>query len=96
MEDEQSHARTLADRIYALGGVPSTKMTALANFTDSIDEALKQDIDAEKEAVELYQEIVRYCDKVGDIATSMVVEDILMAEVHHLDEFVKLLRSSAK
>ena len=94
MDDELGHANQLAQRIYTLGGVPATAMLSPAEFTEDVDEALKQDIVGEQEAIDLYSKIMDACEQVNDKATLMMIEGILAIEVSHIDEFAKLRRST--
>lgn len=94
MQDEQNHANQLAARIYLLGGTPTINFEQFAEFTEDIDEALRQDIVGEQIAINHYKEISLYCQEIGDIATQMLVEDIILNEVHHIDEFAKIRRST--
>jgi len=94
MDEEIGHANELAQRIYTLGGVPTLDNKPVAEFTEDVDEALKQDIIGEQEAIDLYSNILDYCEKVGDRGTCMMIEGILAVEVAHLDEFAKLRRST--
>ena len=94
MDDEIGHANELAQRIYTLGGIPDTTMKPVADYTDDVEEALKQDIIGEQEAIDLYSKILKHCEKIDDIATTMMVEGILATEVSHLDEFAKIKRCS--
>ena len=88
-DEEISHANQLAQRIYYLGGIPSIGISQLAEFTDDVQEALKQDIIAEQKAIDLYSEIIKHCEQTGDYATTMMIEGILAEEVAHIDEFCK-------
>jgi bacterioferritin len=90
MDDEIGHANELAQRIYTLGGTPDIEMKPVADFTDDVDEALKQDIVGEQEAIDLYSDILKYCEETGDMGTTMMIEGILATEVAHIDEFAKL------
>ena len=92
MDDEIGHANELAQRIYTLGGIPDTSMKPAADYTDDVDEALKQDIIGEQEAIDLYIKILKYCEEIDDVATVMMIEGILATEVSHIDEFAKLKR----
>jgi bacterioferritin len=94
MEDEQDHANRLCARIYILGGTPSINIEPVAAFTEDIDEALKQDIIGEQEAIDLYSEIIAVCEQMGDRGTQVLIEDILTDEVGHIDEFAKIRRST--
>jgi len=94
MDDELGHANMLAMRIYTLGGIPDTNMLPTADYTEDVDEALKQDIIGEQEAIDLYSRIMDVCEEMNDKATLMMIESILGDEVSHLDEFAKLRRST--
>jgi len=94
MDEELAHANQLAQRIYTLGGVPDTNMLTPAEYTDDVDEALRQDIIGEQEAIDLYSKIMDHCEEVNDKATLMMIEGILADEVKHIDEFAKFRRST--
>lgn len=94
MDDELGHANQLAQRIYTLGGIPDTNMLPTAEYTDDTDEALRQDIIGEQQAIDLYSKIIDACDEIDDKATCMMIEGILADEVGHIDEFAKLRRST--
>ena len=94
MDDELGHANQLVARIYTMGGVPTIEMKPVAEYTENIEEALKQDIIGEQEAIDLYTSILDYCDEIHDRATTVMIEAILTDEVSHLDEFAKLRRST--
>jgi bacterioferritin len=96
MEDEQGHANRLVSRIFILGGTPTINSDPVSPYTDDIDEALKQDIIGEQKAINLYSEIVNYCEQIKDRATQVLIEDILTDEVGHIDEFAKIRRSTVK
>jgi len=91
MADEQGHAKELADRIYALKGKPNSTIEGFAEYTEDLDTALKQDVEAEGKAIALYTEILKYAESVEDQATVMMLEAILDDERKHQDEFLKML-----
>lgn len=94
MEDEQKHANMLAARIYALGGVPTLEFSGWAEFIENVEKALEQDAVGERDAIDLYQEVLEHAEEIGDIATVMMIEGIIDDERHHLDDFVKFLKAS--
>ena len=94
MDEEIAHANQLAQRIYTLGGTPDIEMLPVADFTEEVDEALKQDIIGEQKAIDLYGAILDHCEEINDKATIMMIEGIFAEEVTHLDEFAKLRRST--
>ena len=91
MDDEVGHAKELTDRIFALKGKPTSKIEGFAEYTEDVDAALKQDIEAESKAIELYGKILDYAESVDDKATVMMIEAILDGERKHLDDFVKIV-----
>jgi len=94
MGDEQDHANRLVARIYIMGGTPTIDTEKVANYTEDIDEALKQDIIGEQGAIDLYSQILDLCEQSKDRATQQLIEDILTDEVGHIDEFAKIRRST--
>jgi bacterioferritin len=52
---------------------------------------LKEDVQAEEEAISLYKQAIQVASKEGDFATKRLLEDILSNEEKHLDKFSKLL-----
>lgn len=91
MDDEIGHAKELTDRIFALKGKPTSVIEGFADYTEDVDVALKQDIEAEAGAIELYSKILAYAEEVKDDATVMMIEAILDDERKHLDEFNKIV-----
>jgi bacterioferritin len=94
MDDEIGHANILCARIYALGGKPAIEVANWAEFTDDVDKALEDDAVAERDAIELYKEVLAHAEETDDIATIMMIEGIIDDERHHLDDFTKFLRAS--
>lgn len=93
MDDEIGHANILCARIYALGGTPDIEVANWADFTDDVDKAVEDDATGERDAIELYREILAYAEEVDDIATVMMIEGIIDDERGHLDEFLKFIKA---
>ncbi len=87
---EMKHAEAIAERLYYLGGIPTTKPSPI--FVGStLKEMIKQDIKDEKNAVDLYKKIVEQARKEGDETTNRLFREILQQEEDHHDTFTTLL-----
>jgi bacterioferritin len=87
---EMKHAEKLADRLAFLNGVPTTSHEPV-HIGHSLEEMLKENVQAEEEAISLYKEAVLVASKEGDFTTRRLLEEILSNEEEHLDKFSKLL-----
>ncbi|MDN6318143.1 MAG: bacterioferritin [Marinobacter sp.] len=96
-EQEQQHADWLAERIVQLGGAPNFSPEGLlsrshAEYTEgeSLRDMIKEDLIAERIAVDSYREIATYLgDK--DPTSRRLMEDILAQEEEHADDMAGLL-----
>jgi bacterioferritin len=96
--EEQAHADKLAERIVQLGGEPDFNPEGLtarshAAYAEGKDLAgmVREDLIAERIAVETYGEIVRYLgDK--DPTTRRMLEKILAQEEEHADDMSDFLK----
>ena len=87
---EMKHAEDRAERLDFLNGVPPNNVDPVhAGIT--LEEMLKEDVQAEEEAISLYKQAIQVAGKEGDFATKRLLEDILSSEEKHLDKFSKLL-----
>lgn len=96
--EEQQHAEQLAERITQLGGEPDFNPDGLLSRshseyveTEGLAEMLKENLVAERIAVESYAEIVRYLGD-DDPTTRRLMEEILAKEEEHADELRTLLQ----
>jgi bacterioferritin len=95
--EEQGHADRIAERIVQLGGEPNFSPEGLglrshAEYVEagSLVDMIKENLVAERIAIDSYSEIVRYLgDK--DPTTRRLFEEILAVEEEHADELVDLL-----
>jgi len=94
MDDELGHANMLVARIYALGGKPDLEVAGWAEYTDDVDAAVEQDAVGERDAIELYKEVLEYAEEIDDVATIMMIEGIIDDERGHLDEFTKFIKAA--
>lgn len=87
---EMKHAEELAERLSFLAGVPTIKPDSIFVGTN-LEEMLKQDVQNEEEAIQLYGQAIQVASEEGDFTTRRLLEDILSDEEKHLDKFSKLL-----
>jgi bacterioferritin len=95
--EEQAHADALAARIVQLGGDPDFSPSGLAERShseyvagDSLDEMLREDLIAERIAIDTYGQIIRFVGD-DDPTTRRMLEDILANEEEHADELASML-----
>jgi bacterioferritin len=95
--EEQQHADMVATRIVQLGGAPDFNPVTLASRSHaeyqpgtSLVDMMKEDLVAERIAIESYQEIARWLGD-GDPTTRRVIEEILAKEEEHADDLRSLL-----
>jgi bacterioferritin len=84
--EEMKHAEKIADRLWYLEGVPTTKPTEI-KVGDDLYVMLKNDIKAEEEAIVLYKSIQKQADSENDPTTRFIFEGILEQEEDHHDFF---------
>ena len=99
--EEQQHADQIAERITQLDGEPNFSPDGLASRSHSeyvegttLVDMLKEDLVAERIAIESYGEIVRYLGN-DDPTTRRLMESILAVEEEHADDLKTLLETFA-
>ena len=97
--DEQAHGDRIAERITQLGGQPNFNPEGLLTRShaeyvegETLLDMIKEDLVAERIAIDSYGEIVRYIGE-GDPTTRRMMESILAAEEEHADDLANLLAS---
>jgi bacterioferritin len=95
--DEQQHADQIAQRIVQLGGEPDFSPEGLATRShaeyvegNSLVEMIKEDLVAERIAIDSYREIIQYLAN-DDPTSRRLMEEILAKEEEHADDLVSLL-----
>ncbi len=96
--EEQGHADQIAARIVQLGGAPNFSPDGLSTRshaeyvegTDLID-MIKEDLVAERIAIDSYREMVAYCGN-EDPTTRRMLEEILGVEEEHAEDLVSMLQ----
>lgn len=99
--DEQQHADWIAERIVQLNGEPNFNPEGLAarSHSDyqegsSLIEMIKEDLIAERVAVESYSAIARWLGD-DDSTTRRLIEAILKSEEEHADDLASMLTKTA-
>ena len=87
---EMKHAEKIAERLWYLGGTPTTKPSPILVGV-TLKEFLEFDTKAEVEAVEMYRDIIELATKERDITTAFMFKEILEDEEEHHDLFTTML-----
>lgn len=95
--DEQGHADLIAERIVQLGGDPDFAPDGLLSRShaeyvegDSLAGMIKEDLVAERIAIDSYREIIQYLGD-RDPTSRVMMEGILAKEEEHADDLADLL-----
>lgn len=88
--DEQRHAQYLADKIAAMGGVPTVTPEKVPQETD-VKKMLKNIVEAETTSRNNYSDRAAQADAIGEVGLANRLEDMADEESNHLDETLKIL-----
>ena len=95
--EEQGHADQIAARIVQLGGSPNLNPEGLLSRShseyvegNSLVDMIKEDLVAERVAIDSYAEMIRYIGD-DDITTKRMLEGILAVEEEHADDLANML-----
>jgi len=89
--DEQGHAEFLANKIVALGGIPTTNPAPVAS-AETNKELLEAVLAAERKAILGYKERAEQADEFGDVGLKVQLEDMVRDETTHAEETERILR----
>ncbi len=96
--EEQQHADLISERITQLGGEPNLNPEGLLSRShseyvegESLVEMIKEDLVAERIAIESYGEIIRFFGD-GDPTSRRLMEEILAKEEEHANDIADLLK----
>jgi bacterioferritin len=96
--EEQGHADQISQRIVQLQGEPNFNPEGLltrshAEYVEgtSLTDMIKEDLVAERIAIDSYREMVNYLGS-DDPTTRRMMEDILAVEEEHADDLVNMLQ----
>jgi bacterioferritin len=97
--DEQGHADEISHRIVQLGGEPNLNPEGLltrshAEYVEgqNLEEMIREDLVAERIAIDSYREIVQFLGN-DDPTTRRMMEGILAVEEEHADDMMNLLQN---
>lgn len=95
--EEQGHADQIGQRIVQLGGAPNLNPDGLLSRShaeyvegDTLLDMIKEDLVAERIAIDSYREMIQYLGN-DDPTTRRMLEGILAMEEEHADDLVSLL-----
>jgi bacterioferritin len=95
--EEQGHADQIAERIVQLGGEPNFNPEGLAGRShaeyvegESLVDMIKEDLVAERIAIDSYSEMARYFGE-KDPTSRRMIEGILAMEEQHAEDLASLL-----
>ncbi len=96
-KEEQEHANMVAERINQLGGKPNfnpagleTRSASEYGSAETLIDMIKENLIAERIAVEHYRELIRYFAD-NDPTTRVMLENILATEEEHANDMHDLL-----
>jgi bacterioferritin len=96
-KEEMTHADSLAKRIIELGGEPNFSPVGLSDRShaeyievDTLNEMIKEDLIAERIAIESYREMIAYLAE-NDPTTQRLLKEILAMEEEHAEDLVSIL-----
>jgi bacterioferritin len=99
--EEQGHGDQIADRIVQLGGAPDFNpegltMRSHAEYVEgtTLLDMIKEDLVAERVAIDSYNEMIRYIGN-NDSTTRRMLEGILAVEEEHADDLRTMIENLA-
>jgi len=97
-KEEEEHADMIAERITQLGGDPNFNPEGMSSRShseykegDGMIDMIKEDLIAERIAIESYREMIRFFGE-NDPTTRRMIEQILAVEEEHANDMVDLLQ----
>ncbi|MGH8272401.1 MAG: ferritin-like domain-containing protein [Gammaproteobacteria bacterium] len=100
--EEQQHADKIAERITQLDGAPNLNPDGLTSRAhsdyvegDDLVDMIKEDLVAERIAIDSYREIIRYLGN-DDPTSRRVMEEVLAQEEEHAEDMKTLLEELGK
>ena len=98
--EEMGHADRLAKRLVELGGEPNFSPEGLGTRShaeyvegDTLNAMIKEDLIAERIAIESYREMIAYLGE-HDPTTQQMLKEILASEEEHADDLASLLEGT--
>ncbi len=83
--DEMKHADRLTQRILFLEGLPNFQLIGRLRIGETVEEALRADLELEMEALEQLKGAIAHCEAVRDFVSRDLFAEILENEEEHVD-----------
>lgn len=83
--DEMRHLDSFIERVLYFDGEPNVNVTPTPKVGKTFKFQVENDLEAEREAVRMYNASVRVCVEAGDNGTRELFESILKQEEDHVD-----------
>ncbi|MCB9228087.1 MAG: bacterioferritin [Deltaproteobacteria bacterium] len=77
MNDEETHARLVMERILFLGGKPELRQTAALRVGTTVPDMMKNDLALEYEVADHLRKAITYCETAQDFTTSHIFTRLL-------------------
>ena len=90
IEDELGHAKLLAHKVVALGGMPTTEPAPLT-LTDDNREMVQLALQAEKDTIERYTQRIKQAEAIGEVGLRVELENLVADETKHKEELERML-----
>ena len=88
--DEMKHAEKVAERIDYYEAVPTTRMAPIQVGGD-VKKMIEDDLAGEHDAIARYKDHIKLADRLGDVGTRHMLEDILLDEEDHAHQWEMIL-----
>jgi bacterioferritin len=88
--DELGHAAFLADKIVALGGIPTTDVKPVP-IPRTNREMLEIALQAEVDTIERYTRRLQQAEELGEISVKVQLENLVVDESQHRDDIRRML-----
>ena len=90
VQKEMQDAFKLADKIVAVGGIPTTDVPEITHSTKS-EVILRESLTLEEETIRAYQECIRLANERGDAALRVFLEGLLAGAEADAEEVRKMI-----
>ena len=81
--EEMEHAKIITERILFLDGIPNISSLSAPIAGNTVEKIFNSDLKTEKEAIELYRDVIDFAEKEKDFGTASMLESILESEEKH-------------
>lgn len=88
--DELAHAAFLADKIVALGGIPTTEAAPVPVARDN-RQMLQNALQGEVDTIERYTRRIEEADAAGELSIKVQLEGLVVDESNHRDDIRRML-----